>query len=292
MKKISLKDRVILDEMKACAESSYPIYDEPEEESGLEDPDDSRPVDKLDDFLLTSEHSWVLSPAFHEAAIWKRVWTMQELSHAPHVVLVAGHYQLDWDVVAGFLGENPYADAFHSLFGHGKMSKALDSHFAGAQRVDNQRRITQEPGRESGLLEVLARFQSNRATDPRDRILYGLLGLVTGKHGIVADYNKSPAQVFKDATLSLIENAQNLDMLCQTTWTSSSLLTAIRLGKGVPGLPTWSADFSQKTPPLTNTHGSCSHNEVSTELEDRLSNYPANLWTVSSCSYKRSFWAV
>lgn len=243
MKKISLKDAAILDEMKSCAESSYPVYDEPEEaENGLGSSEETRPVDKVDEFLLTSEHSWVLSPAFHEAAIWKRVWTMQELSHAPHVVLVAGHYQLDWDIVARFLGEKPYADAFHSLFGHGTMSKALASHFAGAQRVDHQRRITREPDSESRLLDVLARFQSNRSTDPRDRI-YGLLGLVTDEHGIVVDYNKSPAQVFKDATISLIDKAGNLDMLCQTTWTSSSL-TAVRRGRGVTGLPTWAADFS------------------------------------------------
>lgn len=248
MKKISLKDAVILNEMKTYAESSDIYYDEPEEkESGLGSSEDTRPVDKVDVFLLTSEHSWVLSPAFHEAAIWKRVWTMQELSHAPHVVLVAGDYQLDWDIVAGFLGEKPYADAFHKLFGHGTLAKALDGHFAGAQRVDHQRRITREPGSESRLLDVLARFQSNYATDPRDRI-YGLLGLVTDQHGIVVDYKKSPAQVFKDATLSLINHARNLDMLCQTTWTSSSLLPAAGLGRDVTGLPTWAADFSRSIP--------------------------------------------
>lgn len=248
MKKISLKDAVILDEMKRYAESSDIIYDEPEEaESGLGSSENTRPADKVDIFLLTSEHSWVISAAFHEAAIWKRVWTMQELSHAPHVVLAAGHYQLDWDIVAGFLGEKPYADAFHKLFGHGTLSKALDGHFSGAQRVDHQRRITREPGSESRLLDVLARFQSNCATDPRDRI-YGLLGLVTDEHDIVVDYNKSPAQVFKDATLSLIEEARNLDMLCQTTWTSSSLLPTAGLGRGVTGLPTWAADFSLMIP--------------------------------------------
>lgn len=247
MEKISLKDPAVLDEMKVCAESIRPIYDEPEVEHGYGNFHDNRHMDRVDEFLLTSEHSWVLSPAFHEAAIWTRVWTMQELSLAPHVTLVAGHCHLDWEHVASFLGDKPYADAFHSLYSHGHLSKALHSHFAGSQKVDHQRRITREPGSESKLLDVLARFQSNRATDPRDHV-YGLLGLVTDAHGIVVDYTKSPAQVFKDASFSLIENAGNLDLLCQTTWTSASALAAARLGKSVTGLPTWAADFSLRIP--------------------------------------------
>lgn len=244
MKKINVKDATTLDRMILNIKQKRFVYEEPEIESELDIPGRTRLVDKLDEFLLSSEQSWLLSTAFHDAPIWARVWTMQELSHAPHVVLVAGPYQLDWEVVTGFLGEKPYADAFHALYGHGDKAKALESHFGGSQKVDHQRRIM-EAGHKSKLLDVLARFQSNRATDPRDRI-YGLLGLATDQHSIVVDYKKSPAQVFQGATLSLIEDARNLDILCQTTWTTSNALTHSRLGRGVSGLPTWVLDFSRE----------------------------------------------
>lgn len=54
------------------------------------------------------------------------------------------------------------------------------------------------------------------------------------------------AQVFEETTVSLIEDARNLDMLCQTTWTTSSALNDARLGEGVTGLPTWVPNFSRK----------------------------------------------
>lgn len=247
MKKIKSKDAAFLDEIQTSAEPSRPVYDESNADKRLVNPDGTRPEGKVDNFLLSLGQSSALSCTFHHADIWKRVWTMQELSHAPHVVLVAGHHQLDWEAVAGFLGDKPYADAFHCLYGHTRPSKALNNHFGGVQKVDHQRRIMRQPGFASRLLDVLAHFQANRATDPRDHI-YGLLGLATNAHDIAVDYSKSPAQVFKDATLCLIENAGNLDMLCQTTWTSCSALARSRLGEGVTGLPTWAADFSRRDP--------------------------------------------
>lgn len=243
LKKLSVKDIAILNEMKAYAKATRIDFDKSKANGRLVRTFKSSPPSKVDQFLLTSEHSSVLSPAFHKAPIFNRVWTMQELSLAPRVILVAGNYQLDWEFVEGFLGETAYADAFHALFGHGHFSKALHSNFAGAQKVDHQRRITRQAGSKSTLLDVLARFQSNRATDPRDRI-YGLLGLVTDKHDIVIDYTKSPTQVFIDATISLINKAGNLDMLCQTIWTTSTVIATSMSERSVPGLPTWAANFS------------------------------------------------
>ncbi|KAG8168505.1 hypothetical protein KVR01_001254 [Diaporthe batatas] len=47
-----------------------------------------------------------------------------------------------------------------------------------------------------------------------------------------------------DATVSLINKAENLDMVCQTIWTTSTVLATSRLDRGVPDLPTWAANFS------------------------------------------------
>ncbi|KAI3391379.1 hypothetical protein diail_7465 [Diaporthe ilicicola] len=156
--------------MRTNAGQSVFIFDESEAEVEFGRPSTTAFVEKADKFLLSEEQSQDLSAAFRSASVWRRVWTMQELSHAPYVVLVAGSYQLDWAVVTAFLGEKPYADAFHALFGHGQTAKALDRNLGGAQGVDHQRRIMRESSYESKLLDVLARFQSNHATDPRDLI--------------------------------------------------------------------------------------------------------------------------
>lgn len=190
-------------------------------------------------FLLSVEEQEALIAAFGYTDIWYRIWTMQELAYAPHVRLVAGPHELDWDVVAAFLGDRPYADAFHAAFGHRGGGRALDLFFSGSVRVHDQRRALCDGNYRSTLLDVLARFQQNGATDPRDCV-YGILGLVTDQHGIVVDYTKSAAQVFVDTAVSLIKAMQNLDVLCQTAW------MARPRSKNLHELPSWVPDFSDR----------------------------------------------
>lgn len=150
-------------------------------------------------FLLNDLQQEALIAAFGYTEVWHRIWTMQELACAPQVRLVAGPHELDWAVVASFLGDRPYADAFHAAFGHRGGGRALDLFFSGAVRVHDQRRALRDGNYRSTLLDVLARFQQNGATDPRDCV-YGILGLVTDQCGIVVDYTKSARQVFVEAT--------------------------------------------------------------------------------------------
>lgn len=188
-------------------------------------------------FLLSVEEQEALIAAFGYTDIWYRIWTMQELAYAPQVRLVAGPHELDWAVVGAFLGDRPYADAFHAVFGHRGGGRALDLFFSGSVRVHDQRRALCDGNYTSNLLDVLARFQQNAATDPRDCV-YGILGLVTDQHGIVVDYTKSAAQVFTDTAVSLINALQNLDILCQTAWMARSR------SKNPHELPSWVPDFS------------------------------------------------
>lgn len=188
-------------------------------------------------FLLSVEEQEALIAAFGYTDIWYRIWTMQELSYAPQVRLVAGPHELDWDVVAAFLGDRPYADAFHAAFGHRGGGRALDLFFSGSVRVHDQRRALWDGDYRSTLLDVLARFQQNGAPDPRDCV-YGILGLVTDQHGIVVDYTKPATQVFVDTALSLINASKNLDILCQTAW------MARPRSENPQELPSWVPDFS------------------------------------------------
>lgn len=189
------------------------------------------------EFLLTDFEQWTLVMTFGARDIYHRVWTMQEFAYAPKLKLVAGPHELDWDVVAAFLGDRPYADAFHAAFGHWGGGKALDLFFSGAVKVHDQRRALCDGNYKSTLLDVLARFQQNRATDPRDCV-YGILGLVTEQHGITVNYTKSAAQVFLDTALSIINTQKNLDIICQTAWMASPR------SENPHELPSWVPDFS------------------------------------------------
>lgn len=189
------------------------------------------------EFLLTVSEQLTFIMAFGGRSIYHRVWTMQEFAYAPKLKLVAGPHELDWDVMAAFLGDRPYADAFHAAFGHHGGGRALDLFFKGAVKVHDQRRVVCDGTYKSTLLDVLARFQQNQATDPRDCV-YGILGLVTEQHGIVVDYTKSAAQVFLEAVLSIIDAQKNLDIICQTAWMASPR------EENPHELPSWVPDFS------------------------------------------------
>jgi hypothetical protein len=187
----------------------------------------------------------MLAPFFNSTYLWYRVWTMQELSFAPQLIMVAGTHQLDWAVVSDFLGERPFADAYHAMFRHFLRSMDWNRTLGGAQKVDTQRRIIKDNQYTATLLDVLARFQSNEATDPRDCV-YGLLGLVTEKHSVLVDYTKSTIQVFMDTTIAIIKSSGNLDIICQTAWMAWAPSDGSAQPKSVPDLPTWIPDFSRQ----------------------------------------------
>lgn len=194
-------------------------------------------------YILSHDDSLLLALAFDLAPIWNRVWTMQELSLAPRLILVAGHHQLDWEILASFLGDRLIADAFHAIFGHGIRVQLLDSTFGAVQKVDHQRRLLETKVYTSGFLDVLTRFQGNEATDLRDCI-YGLLGLVSEPHYLQVDYTKSTEEVFRDATLCLLSSYQNLDPLCQTPFIQRELAEKQRK-PDILRLPTWVPDYSR-----------------------------------------------
>jgi hypothetical protein len=191
---------------------------------------------------------WTLTPAdwralrclFVDASIWSRVWVMQEISCAPHVVLICGKHELDWELVERILDADStthYTDAFHSPFSHDS-DRLLSSTFANAQVVKNQRRFFRAAD-ESTLLDVLSRFRKTVATNPRDKI-YGLMGLANdaAAAGIVVDYRASPATVFTNVTTCLINAAANLDVVSQSFWPLSSEARNRR-----PDLPSWVPDY-------------------------------------------------
>ncbi|TPX18337.1 uncharacterized protein E0L32_011748 [Thyridium curvatum] len=194
-------------------------------------------------WMLDYEQEQALVTLFRLTPLWQRIWVTQELSCAPHVVLVAGDRTLDWSVLFDFLGDTPYADAFHVVGGHGPVNRMASRQiFRHAEHIQHQRSImrdTATKGSVSKLIDVLARFRHARSSDPRDKV-YGLLGLVTEEHGVTVSYAKTAHEVYVDVTKSIIDSAGNLDIICQNPWQGHYEYRQPKM----PGLPTWVPDFS------------------------------------------------
>ena len=204
--------------------------------------------------MLLPEEQGDLEMAMNYAEVWKRLWVMQELALAPRIQLVAGRQTLDWELLTQFLGDTPYADAFHRTFSHGFVDTMVSQTFRRAQTIDHQRRLVRDmrAGKaESSLLDVLARFRSSKSSDPRDKV-YGLLSLVSEhlRLGVRPNYGKEPAQVYAHVTAAIINHAGNLDIICQSPWRSfeEHEETGVAYYRKqepdlVGELPSWAADF-------------------------------------------------
>jgi hypothetical protein len=227
---------------KMCARdvTTLDIMAEMWRDSGTEEMGpDGKPQDGKDRWMLSYAEEAALAAVFRRASLWKRIWVMQELSCAPKVVLLVGREALDWDLVASFLGDTPYADAFHISWSHGWATPMARHVFQHAQTIQHQRGIVQAMagGYRSTLMDVLARFKHAASTDQRDKI-YGLLGLVSEDHGIRVDYGKSVGAVFAELTEHFINSSGTLDVLCQNPWQIDDW------GEKTEGLPSWVADFA------------------------------------------------
>jgi hypothetical protein len=189
-------------------------------------------------YTLSYAEKKCLQAVFSHAKVWKRVWVMQELSCAPKIQLRARTDSFDWALLSNFLGDKNYADAFHGPFGHGTMHPVIGSIFGRIKSIENQRRLVQDTtsGRQSKLMDVLARFRGTEASDVRDKI-YGLLGLVSGPIDIKVDYSLSAGDVFAGVSAAIFNLDGNLDLLCQGPWHSNG-------ENRLKDLPSWAADFT------------------------------------------------
>ncbi|KAH6716700.1 heterokaryon incompatibility protein [Leptodontidium sp. MPI-SDFR-AT-0119] len=172
--------------------------------------------------------------------VWRRVWIMQEISLAPRVVLTSEKLTLEWSLIESLLGMGKhYTDAFHATFGHGSVSRLASETFSTAQIIKSQRKLCRQEGDTTGtsLLDVLARFRFTESTDPRDKV-FALLGLASDTLGVRADYSMDVDAVFTDAAVRIINQRENLDIICQSQWQSFSN------PKRRQGLPSWVPDFS------------------------------------------------
>ncbi|KAJ4138639.1 hypothetical protein NW768_002489 [Fusarium equiseti] len=199
-----------------------------------------------DGYILKYGRHYFLRAVFVTPTIWERLWVMQELSLAPRLTLVCKDAELDWDCLSVLLKDEPYFDAFHIYRGHAfDYLPVLGEIFVQVKLIEDQRRLSRRTRpAQSRLMDVLTRFREMESTDPRDKI-YGLLGLVTEDHGIKIDYTKSAGELYQETTMTLINLAGNLDILCQSPFESDAEHQALRQAQQ-NSMPSWVAEFSAK----------------------------------------------
>lgn len=183
---------------------------------------------------------------FSMPSAWKRAWIVQELALSPEIVLAAGDETMEWKAVEDFLEFDRSVemfglpDAFHQPFGHGwGLSGFIMVTLTWPMIVCHQRRLEATPAAKEKvrLLDILARFRSTEATDPRDCI-YALLGILPDAGNITVDYALPASRVYTDVMIMLIEGCGNLDPLVQSMWQFAGN------GNRIDDLPSWVIDFA------------------------------------------------
>ncbi|KAF9764056.1 hypothetical protein IL306_002898 [Fusarium sp. DS 682] len=198
-------------------------------------------------YRLPMGSQFLLGAVFTEPTLWRRLWVMQELSLAPRLTLMTKDAEMSWDVLTNLFKDEPYIDAFHMDRSHTKIFyKQFSEVFVPIKRIEDQRRLMAQSGGSSKLMDVLVRFREMESTNPRDKI-FGLLGLVTEDHGIKVDYLVSVPELYQQTTVSLINLAGNLDILCQNPFERWKGPTALWCrDEGNDKLPSWVAEFDSK----------------------------------------------
>lgn len=89
--------------------------------------------------------------------------------------------------------------------------------------------------------EVIAKFRTRRATDPRDKV-FGLLGISRGVRTASIDYALTAAQVFEATTREIMSYCKNLDILSHCANQAYRETTTA-------GLPSWVPDWGAEYHP-------------------------------------------
>lgn len=160
-----------------------------------------------------------------------RVWVLQEVACASKAYLLSSKASVSWSEFRAFIDSwhaELQALAFQDLTADGQIM--IPSKLPGALNI-NLRHSAQP----HELLDLLVSANDCNAGDPRDKVfaLYGVV-LSAHCHGLVADYRKSPKQVFIDTAWFTIRQLRALRVLSYATGGHSTTLN----------LPSWVPDWS------------------------------------------------
>jgi Heterokaryon incompatibility protein (HET) len=142
---------------------------------------------------------------------WKRVWIVQEIILAQDAILVCGSKEIDWKVFCRAINRLISAKLEDAVV----LGLVEDDPFRWYKSIISMHSLISTESTGDKLLDLLIHVREREATNPRDKV-FSVLGLMESKAeemGIVPDYESSTEDVFKNATICILKNSSNLDIL-------------------------------------------------------------------------------
>ena len=182
---------------------------------------------------------------FFEQPWWSRVWTLQEVFHTHHAIILYGKHTMEWAKVvkAAHLWRN--IDGISTGAGHEEALLASAIYKTGlaakATLASRDFRLRSSSFSWISLLASTIRFGS---TDPRDK-LYALVNMSEAIPGFEISYTEPVAEVFKDFTKKYLEHSKDLEIL---------QFAGVNHEGDLMGLPTWVPNFASLNHPILHYH--------------------------------------
>jgi hypothetical protein len=142
---------------------------------------------------------------------WRRRWVIQEVALAAEAIVVVGRHQVD-------LHDLKVAEELFSTLSRTQYATLGITPDVAVTLLNGRNELLQTSSsgdiiaRTMSIVELVLRFRSSEATDPRD-LVYALLCLAHDGDTISVDYNKSEMQVFADFVSTRIERQGLLDLI-------------------------------------------------------------------------------
>ncbi|KAE8444356.1 hypothetical protein EG329_000666 [Mollisiaceae sp. DMI_Dod_QoI] len=173
---------------------------------------------------------------------WSRTWIIQELALATSVTVMRGHDTCTWNALSKLqrlVRDNRiFIDLYRSEFfvfldPTNVIANALPASIDGIRSPKEHEKCTD-------LIELLQRFRSSQATDPRDKV-YGMLGLAEEafRKRLKIDYEKKVADVYTDVAKTLIMHSRDVSFLADCFYRPEELSDA----------PSWVPNWTARLPP-------------------------------------------
>lgn len=188
--------------------------------------------------LLFGEKRWTSMKVFMHRPWWRRVWIIQEIFLAHEAVFICGKKMVSAESM--FAGLENYASFALS----GTVEENNDVEIATGVTVVSALldfiRKYHSAATKPTLLFLLDHFHQSLATDPRDKV-FGLLGMAASGDvdDNVADYELSIEMVYSRLVQATIRRTTRLDILSFSSYP-----------KYLPGLPSWSPEWTSSVPGL------------------------------------------
>jgi hypothetical protein len=165
-----------------------------------EDFGDDTSIDE--DYWCTKDRSppWDILEMFTNNVWFTRIWCVQEVRSASARVLYWGEQEISWHIITE-LGRWLYRKGLYGF------PDAFDIRNVVVFIIHRSLAAG-----ECRLLEALDTFQTWDATNPRDKV-YGIIGLAEldeERHLITVDYNRSVAEVYRDAAIAVLKQTGDL----------------------------------------------------------------------------------